>query len=88
MLKPFDTIATLNPIPRDRLTLLEPEYQNIQHLPTGQVGTIVEVYATEDPHYLIEFADLQGHEYAMAILPTHQVLALHYELAPASRSSH
>jgi hypothetical protein len=83
-LKLFDPIATLKPIPTDRLTLLELEYQDIQNLPVGQVGTIVEIYETESPHYLIEFADLQGREYAMAILPANEVLALHYELAIAS----
>jgi hypothetical protein len=49
MLKLFDTIANLNPIPAARLTLLEHEYQNIQNLPAGQVGTIVEIYETENP---------------------------------------
>jgi len=82
MLKLFDTIATLNPIAVDQLTLLE--YQDIQILPIGQVGTVVEVYETETPRYLIEFADLQGREYAMAILPANEVLVLHYELAIAS----
>jgi hypothetical protein len=47
MLKLFDTIANLNPIPAERLTLLEPEYQGIQTLPIGQVDTIVEIYNTE-----------------------------------------
>jgi hypothetical protein len=84
MLKLFDTIATLNSILTDRLTLLEQEYQSIQSLPARQVGTIVEIYETEDPSYLIEFADLQGREYATAILPDSEVLALHYELAIAS----
>lgn len=42
MLKLFDPIANLNPIPAERLTLLESEYQGIQTLPIGQVGTIVE----------------------------------------------
>jgi hypothetical protein len=83
MLKHFDTIANLNPIPVDRLILLEPEYQHIQHLPSGQVGTIVEIYETETPRYLIEFADLQGREYATAILSVNEVLVLHYELAIA-----
>ena len=84
MLKLFDTIATLNPIAVDQLTLLESEYQDIQILPIGQVGTVVEVYETETPRYLIEFADLRGREYAMAILPANEVLVLHYELAIAS----
>lgn len=82
MLKRFDTIATLNPIPTDRLTLLEPEYEHIQNLPIGQVGTIVEIYETETSRYLIEFADLQGREYAMAILLANEVLVLQYELVP------
>jgi len=84
MLQLFDTIANLNPIPVDRLTLLEPEYGNIQNLPIGQVGTIVEIYTAETPRYLIEFADLQGCEYAMAILSVNEVLALRYDLAIAS----
>jgi hypothetical protein len=37
----LDTIANLKPIARDRLTLVEPEYQLIQALPIGQVGTIL-----------------------------------------------
>ncbi|MCU0569388.1 MAG: DUF4926 domain-containing protein [Oculatellaceae cyanobacterium Prado106] len=79
-LSPLDTIANLTAIARDRLTLVEPEYESIAHLPMGQVGTILEVYPGESPKYLVEFADLQGHEYAMAILQPHEVLALHYEL--------
>lgn len=82
-LKLFDTIANIKPIPVQRLTLVEPEYQGIQDLPIGQVGTIVEIFEEESPHYLIEFADLQGHEYAMAILQDHEILALHYELSMA-----
>ncbi|MBW4520816.1 MAG: DUF4926 domain-containing protein [Scytolyngbya sp. HA4215-MV1] len=84
MIKLFDTIANLNPIPAARLTLLESEYQDIQTLPAGQVGTIVEIYGTENPRYLIEFADLQGREYAMATLLDNEVLALHYALVIAS----
>ncbi len=80
----FDTIANIKPIPRDRLTLVEPEYQSIQQLPIGQVGTIVEIYPGESPRYLVEFADLQGREYAMAVLQPTEVLALHYELSLAS----
>ncbi len=80
----LDTIATLKPIPVHRLTLVEPEYQAISHLPTGQVGTIVEIYRDDSPRYLVEFADLQGREYAMAVLRTDEVLALHYELSRLS----
>ncbi len=58
----LDTIANLNPISVERLTLVEPEYQSIEHLPIGQVGTIVEVYEGNIPRYLVEFADLQGRE--------------------------
>jgi hypothetical protein len=77
ILTAFDTIANLMPVARDRLSLLEPEYQEIQQLPIGQVGTILEVYLGESPRYLVEFADLQGREYAMAILQPTEILALH-----------
>jgi hypothetical protein len=71
MLKLFDTVANLKPIPVDQLTLLESEYQNIQTLPIGQVGKIVEIYEIDSPRYLVEFSDLQGREYAMAVLSAH-----------------
>lgn len=77
----LDMIATLQPIVHDRLTLVEPKYEFIQQLPMGQVGTILEVYAGESLRYLVEFADQQGREYALAVLQPHEVLALHYELA-------
>ncbi|MGC8712435.1 MAG: DUF4926 domain-containing protein [Leptodesmis sp.] len=80
----LDTVANIKPISRDRLTLVEPEYQSIQQLPIGQVGTIVEIYPGELPCYLVEFADLQGREYAMAVLQPTEVLALHYNLSLAS----
>lgn len=80
----LDTIANTTPIARDRLTLVEPEYQSIEQLPIGQVGTVLEVYPGESPQYLVEFSDLQGHEYAMAVLHSNEVLALHYELVLAS----
>lgn len=80
----LDTIANLKPIARERLTLVEPEYESIEQLPVGQVGTILEVYAGELPRYLVEFADLQGREYAVAVLEPDEVLALHYELSLAS----
>lgn len=79
--KILDTIANISPIPIDRLLLVEPDYQTIPALPAGQVGTILEVYEGEVPNYLIEFADLQGREYAMAVLQPNEVLALHYELS-------
>jgi len=80
----FDVVATLKPIARDRLTLVEPEYHCVQQLPMGQVGTILEVYPGEPPHYLVEFSDPQGREYAMAVLLPTEVLALHYELSIVS----
>lgn len=80
----LDTIVNLKSIDRDRLTLVEPEYQSIQKLPIGQVGTILEIYPGESPRYLVEFADLQGREYAMAVLQSNEILALHYELTLAS----
>jgi hypothetical protein len=83
-LKALDTIANLKPIARDRLTLVEPEYQFIPALPIGQVGTILEIYSGESPRYLVEFADQQGCEYAMAVLQPDEVLVLHYELTLAS----
>jgi hypothetical protein len=78
--KLFDTIANLKPIAVDRLTLVQPEHQSIRSLPIGQIGTIVEVYEAKQPHYLVEFADSQGREYAMAVLKADEILALHYEL--------
>lgn len=76
----FDTVATLKPIAIDRLSLTDLEDQEIQQLPVGQVGTILEIYHGDEPRYLVEFADLQGREYAMAVLRADEVLALHYEL--------
>ncbi len=76
-LKFLDSVANIHPTPADRLFLVEPDYQTISYLPDGQVGTIVEIYGGDVPHYLIEFADLQGREYAMAVLQANEVLALH-----------
>lgn len=82
-LKLLDTVATLYPVPIERLTLLEADYTFIESLPSGQVGTIVEVYEEEEYHYLVEFADTQGREYAMATLRADELLVLHYELTVA-----
>ena len=79
----LDTVTNLQAIAHDRLTLVEAEYQSIQQLPAGQVGTIVEVYPGDFPSYLVEFADSRGCEYAMAVLQPSEVLALHYELTLA-----
>ena len=79
-LKSLDTVVIVNPISADRLLLVESDYQAIPFLPVGQVGTIVEVYKGDLPHYLVEFADLKGREYAMAVLQPDEVMAIHYEL--------
>ncbi len=83
-IKLFDTVAIINPLPIERLTLVEPDYTSIQNLPPGQVGTIVEVYeGAEHCQYLVEFSDTQGREYAMATLRENELLVLHYELTVA-----
>jgi len=84
ILTKLDTVANTKPIARDRLTLIEQELKAIPYLPVGQVGTVLEIYGDEQPQYLIEFADLEGREYAMAVLQPDEVLALHYELTLAS----
>ncbi|ARV60225.1 DUF4926 domain-containing protein [Nostocales cyanobacterium HT-58-2] len=81
--KLFDTVALLNPVSIERLTLVEPNYTSIDSLPSGQVGTVVEVYEEGEEYYLVEFADTQGHEYAMATLKAEELLLLQYELIVA-----
>lgn len=81
--KLLDSVALLNPVSIERLTLVESDYTSIESLPIGQVGTIVEVYEGEEFHYLVEFADTQGREYAMAILRADEILVLQYDLAIA-----
>jgi len=80
--KLLDTIALLNDIPVDRLTLLEPAYATIQQLPGGLMGAIVEIYEQGgDRSYQVEFSDAQGCEYVMAILKAEEFLVLQSELA-------
>jgi hypothetical protein len=80
----LDTVAIINSIAKEKLTLIEPEYMSIESLPSGQVRTVVEVYEKEEEkQYLVEFADSQGREYAMAILKEDELLVLHYELEVA-----
>ena len=80
----LDTVAIINTIAKERLTLVEPEYESVKSLPSGQVGTVVEVYEREgEKYYLVEFSDKQGQEYAMAILKEHELLVLHYTLEVA-----
>jgi hypothetical protein len=76
----LDTVAILSDIPANRLQLVEPEHSSLPHLPQGLVGTIVEVYRQENPHYLVEFADEQGREYAMVVLQASEFLVLYPEL--------
>ena len=78
----LDSVAILKPISKTRLALVGSEYASISSLPVGLVGTIIEVYDTEkECQYLVEFADSQGIEYAMAMLKTDEILVLQYELA-------
>ncbi|MEG3833734.1 DUF4926 domain-containing protein [Microcoleus sp. MON2_D6] len=80
----MDSVAILKPIANTRLALVEPEYASISSLPVGLVGTIVEVYDTgKECQYLVEFADSQGSEYAMAMLKADEIFVLQYELAVA-----
>ncbi len=48
-----------------------------QNLYKGQVGTIVEVYDSEN--FEVEFVDLQGRTYAVETLNASQVIQLHYQ---------
>ena len=81
-LKLLDTVTNIKPIAKGRLTLVETDYKSA--LPKGQVGTIVEVYdKAGKAYYLVEFANMQGHEYAMAILTADEILTLHDELRMA-----
>jgi Domain of unknown function (DUF4926) len=77
----LDTVATLLPLTRDRLVQVELGRIPEDGLPIGLVGTVVEVYSTPKT-YLVEFADGEGREYAMAILPATELLVVHLELMP------
>jgi hypothetical protein len=82
--KLLDSVAILKPISNTRLALVGLEYASISSLPVGLVGTIIEVYDTgKECQYLVEFADSQGMEYAMAMLKADEILVLQYELALA-----
>ena len=79
MTKPklLDTVAILSSLTPDRLLQVESEMT----LPIGLIGTIVETYPQTNT-YLIEFSDTQGCEYAMAIVPAHELLIVHLDLNP------
>jgi Domain of unknown function (DUF4926) len=82
--KLLDTIALLQDLPYDRLTLTEIENSCTLGLPSGLVGTIVHIYdRTTPPQYLIEFANPQGCEYAVATMQESEFLVLQYELVLA-----
>lgn len=81
--KLLDSVALLNPVSMERLTLVESDYTSIESLPSGQVGTIIEVYEEgEEVYYLVD-ADTQGREYA-AILRADELLVLQYKLTLAN----
>lgn len=80
----FDSVATLHPIDVVRLTLVEPIEEPAEWLARGQVGTVVDVVDQgESKQYLVEFADLEGREYAMAYLVESELLPLHYQFTAA-----
>lgn len=64
-IKLLDVVALLKAIPA-------------QHLKTGQVGTVVEVFG--DNHFEVEFVDKQGRTIAMLPLKKEDLLLLQYEL--------
>jgi hypothetical protein len=80
----FDSVATLNPISVARLTLVEPMEESAEQLARGEVGTVVEgVDQDEGKQYLVELADLEGREYAIAYLAESELWPLHYQFTAA-----
>jgi Domain of unknown function (DUF4926) len=79
----LDTIAILKPISIDRLSLMESEYDFNGALPVGLVGTIVIHEHNREIDYLVEFADSDGCEFAIAYLQVSEFITLQYELAAA-----
>lgn len=80
----LDTIAIVKPISIDRLSLMEVEYEFNSALPVGLVGTIVDIHRdSQEVDYLVEFADSDGCEFAIAYLKSNEFLTLQYELAAA-----
>lgn len=78
----LDSVAILKPIPAKRLTLLESDYQSASYLPSGLVGTIVEIHQKDNEnYYLVEFANSYGCEYAyaMAYSKMNEFIVLQYE---------
>ncbi len=71
-IKPYDIIALTLPIP----TIHKETKQPIQLQP-GQVGTVLMDF--DGQAFLIDFADNQGHTYAMETVPARQLLLLLHE---------
>ncbi|NJL89107.1 MAG: DUF4926 domain-containing protein [Coleofasciculaceae cyanobacterium SM2_1_6] len=85
--KLLDVVATLIPIPMERLALIENTYKHLKDLRRGMVGTVIEVYEEgssskdlkQENFYLVEFTDLEGNEYAVVNLRAEEILILHYD---------
>lgn len=86
--KLLDVVATLIPVPMERLALIENTYKDLKDFRSGMVGTIIEVYAEtaesikenkQETFYLVEFTDLEGNEYAVVNLKAEEILILHYD---------
>jgi ribosomal 30S subunit maturation factor RimM len=78
----FTTIAQLNLLDVVALKTDLPQH----NLLAGQVGTIVEILATDV--YEVEFSDDDGQTYAMLPLHRPQLLRLNYQPAIANTTQH
>ncbi|MBV9849533.1 MAG: DUF4926 domain-containing protein [Armatimonadetes bacterium] len=63
-MKPYDVVTLTEDIPQRGLV-------------RGQVGTVVEQYASDA--FEVEFSDGEGRTYALLTLRSDQLLVLHYE---------
>jgi hypothetical protein len=64
--------------------LVEPMEKSVEQLARGQVGTVLDgVDQDEGKQYLVEFAVLEGREYAIAYLAESEFLPLHYQFPTA-----
>ncbi len=68
----YDIVALLETIPA-----IHKDTQQPIELKSGQVGTVVMSF--DDRAFLIDFADSQGHTYAMETIAADQLLRLVYE---------
>lgn len=71
-IKEYDIVALLETVS----AIHKDTHQTIQ-LKCGQVGTVVMCF--DDRAFLIDFADANGHTYAMETIPANQLLRLVYE---------